>query len=237
MDRSYLKELLSSWLNYLPLAEENVLLPGKLMMVCVGKYQTLFSFPAYPFPSRVKCRGKGTGDWLEIQLSFKEKLVLQIEMAMVQLDWPRDGELRLGDTVTVHKHYSLCHLKPRLLLQQSPHSSPRLQSLHFSALSTWLTRLWASLSPSSKLTLRSILIHSILPPIIHPNELLTVTQPVCLCPCPRMNSMRLHFSIPMSTLFHLHDIPCSMSFTHQSWRWRWRWSRSVVSGSLRPHGL
>lgn len=61
MDRSYLKELLSSWLNYLPLAEENVLLPGKLMMVCVGKYKTLFSFSAYPFPSRVKCQGKGAG--------------------------------------------------------------------------------------------------------------------------------------------------------------------------------
>lgn len=157
------------------------------MMVCVGNYQILFSFPAYPSPSRVKCRGKGVGGWLEIHLSFKEILVLQIEMAVMQLDWPRDGELRLGDTVRVHKHYSMCHRKPRLLLQQSPNSSPRLQSLHFSALSTWLTRLWASPSPSSKLTLRSIPFHSMLSPIIHPNELLTMTQPVCFCPCPCMN--------------------------------------------------
>ena len=206
MDRRCLKELLSSWLNYLPLAEENVLLPGKLMMVCVGKYKTLFSFSAYPFPSRVKCQGKGAGGWLEIQLSFKEKLVLQIEMAVMQLDWPRDGELGLGDTVTVHNHYSMCHLKPRLLLQQSPNSSPRLQSLHSSALSTWLTRLWASLSPSSKLTLRSILIHSILPPIIHPNELLTVTQPVCPCPCVNMHVSSLFHSYVYTALFAWHSL-------------------------------
>ena len=130
--------------------------------------------------------GRVWGGWLEIHLSFKEILVLQIEMAVMQLDWPRDGELRLGDTVRVHKHYSMCHRKPRLLLQLSPNSSPRLRSLHFSALSTWLTRLWASPSPSSKLTLRSIPIHSMLSPIIHPNELLTMTQPVCFCPCPCM---------------------------------------------------
>lgn len=70
-------------------------------------------------------------------LSFKEILVLQIEMSVMQLDWSKDGELCLGDTVTVHKHYSICQLRPRLLLQQSPNWSPRLQSLHFSALSTW----------------------------------------------------------------------------------------------------
>lgn len=129
MDRSYLKGIAISWLNYLPLEEENVLLPGKLMMVCVGKYQTLFSFPAYPFPSKGEVLGKGYGGWLKIQAQFQGKIGFY-KLRWLWCNWI-DPEMRsyvLGDTVTVHKHFSLCHLKPRLLLQQSPNSSPRLQS-------------------------------------------------------------------------------------------------------------
>lgn len=67
------------------------------MLAGKHKYQTLLSAPAYPLPSRGGC------DLIQakIHLSFKEILVLQIEVSVSHLDCPRDGELCLEDIVTV----------------------------------------------------------------------------------------------------------------------------------------
>ena len=56
----------------------------------------------------------------EIQLSFKEILVLQIEMSVWHLGCPRNEELCSGDTATARKMFSVCRLRPTMLLQQSP---------------------------------------------------------------------------------------------------------------------